>query len=1001
MPVEFRKPTVGTSFHEFVPEPERAEPTFAQIAGAAWRTENDLYAAYEGIRRPDFEEDPNHNALDIVADTKYEANLDSFAGSRSEAETRFIMERIDREEKDLQTLGDSGFKGLVAGIASSVISPTMFMPGGQLYKGVRTGQVATKTALSTGVAAAAGAAVQEGVLQANQELRTAADSAVAIGGAAILGGFLGAGAGLLSQAERKALITKLDDFQDVMEAAEVEYSNVGNSSVGAAKADTRAAQLKDEAAIEKMGIVTLQDPTIRQKLSPSVTARRAINDLAENPLENAENIDFIASSKGGSVEARMKTWQGPLAQGVDTLSDNFSKYFFGREAGRVARATAPLRSEFSGSGKLSYHEFKVEVGKAMRRGDTHEIPEVEATARAFREQIFDPGKESAIKAGLFDENVDITTAQSYLTRVYNQELIEARRNDFKAILEKHFNVERARAQQQIDELTLKGEKLDDKLKEFADFSDQEVSALVEDTIDRLLGSAPGRMDFDITQGPRGPLRERVLNIPDEKIEDFLESDVEAIARQYTRTMSADVELTSKFGDPAMKTKLDEVREEYNGLIAKAKTEKKRIELQSKKKASIRDLEAVRDRLRGTFAIPQNPSGLLVRTGRVIRNLNYVRLLGGMTISAIPDMAKPIFVHGMGRTIQDGVLPIIKNVKAFKAGAEEIKLAGTALDMSLDTRALAIADLMDNYGKHSKFERGLSEVSSKFGLVSLMAPWNAFFKQMSGNIVMTRMLKAMTADTIDPKDVRLLAASGIDRELAERIAKQFKQHGQITDGIYQPNTLNWTDDEARRALRAALVRDVDRVVVTPGQDKPLWMSTELGGLIGQFKSFGVASIQRTLLAGIQQRDAATYVGTAMMLMLGSVTYTLKEMVAGREPSTDPSVLVANGLDRSGLLGWLTDANNILEKGTRGRVGLSAITGEPISRYQSRNIYGAFLGPTADAVADVFQISGAAFADDFKESDLRKARRLLPFQNLFYLRWLFNEVEQSTAKGAGLI
>lgn len=999
MTIEFiEQSDLETSFQEFQPKPEQgAEPEFTQVSGAAMRQENDIYNAYQALTAPRFEEEDDHSPLDEVQNTKYEQYLDSFVASRSSAETEFIKTKIDTEEKDREILADAGGAGLAASIASGLISPTTFLPGGVFYKGAKTSQVALKTARSTAVAGAGAVAIQEGVLQSDQELRTGTESAVAIGAGAILAGLLGGGAAAaLSTSERQTLTKTLDNYQDVMAGLEEEFSGVGNRSVGAAQTDTRTGKLKDADFIKKLPIINQQDPSIRLKLSDSTVSRRAINDLAENPLENVENADFVASSKGGSVESRMKVWQGPLAQSLDDVSEGYKSYFFGKESGSFKRAIAPIASEVTKHNKLTYTEFKIEVGKALRRNDQHEISEVAQAAQSFRKNVFEPGKQQAIQNGLLDADVDVRTAQSYLTRVYNRELIEARRGEFKGVLQKHFEGQRLSASRQFDEMTVKGEKIDDDLAEFSNLSPAEIEGFVEDTIDRILGTAPGRTSYDLVAGPRGPLRERVLNIPDVHIENFLESDIELIGRQYTNTMSADVELASKFGEADLSTKIEEVREDYNKRISKAKTEKQRTALEAQKKDDIRDIEAVRDRLRGTYKIPDNPSGGLVRTGRVVRNLNYLRLLGGMTLSAIPDLGKVMFAHtGATNFINAGIGPMLANTKKWRIGAEEIKLAGTALDMTLDSRAMAIADVMDNYGRHSKFERMLSTGASKFGLVSLMAPWNATAKQVAGTIVMSRLLRVVSSDVISPKDIRLLASSSIDEELAGRIASEFKKHGQQEDALYLPNTLEWTDDEARRALRAAIVRDVDKVVVTPGQDKPLWMSHEVGGLIGQFKSFGVASVQRTLLAGIQQRDAAAFSGAMMMIALGGVSYGLKEKTAGRDVSDDPKVWLANAVDRSGLLGWLMDANNITEKLTGGVVGLSAVTGEQISRYQSRNVTGAFLGPTADMVADMFQVTSSAFKGDFTESDIRKTRRLIPLQNLFYLRSVLDGVESNLA------
>jgi hypothetical protein len=53
-----------------------------------------------------------------------------------------------------------------------------------------------------------------------------------------------------------------------------------------------------------------------------------------------------------------------------------------------------------------------------------------------------------------------------------------------------------------------------------------------------------------------------------------------------------------------------------------------------------------------------------------------------------------------------------------------------------------------------------------------------------------------------------------------------------------------------------------------------------------------------------------------------------------------------------------------------------------------------------VSDIFQVSGSISAGDFKQSDLRKARELLPMQNLFYIRTLFDKVEAATGDALGL-
>ncbi|MBF0324218.1 MAG: hypothetical protein HQL42_04025 [Alphaproteobacteria bacterium] len=367
----------------------------------------------------------------------------------------------------------------------------------------------------------------------------------------------------------------------------------------------------------------------------------------------------------------------------------------------------------------------------------------------------------------------------------------------------------------------------------------------------------------------------------------------------------------------------------------------------------------------------------------------------MTISSLADAARPVMVHGLTRTVGDGLTPLVTNLSGFRLAAEEAKLAGTALDMVLDTRAMQLADVWDDYGRLTKFERGLEALTSQYGLVTLMAPWNTFWKQFTGVISQTRMLQAIERyQHLAPgsRELENLAFLGIDPNGAERIARQFSMHGVRGDnGAWWANTRAWTDAEAVDAFRAALVKDIDRTIVTPGQDKPLWMSTELGKLIGQFKSFSLASTQRVALAALQDRDAATLNGVLMSVGLGMMSYAVYGTASGQALSDDPAHWVREGFDRSGLLFWLSDLNNVAGK-------WFGFTGS--SRYASRGVVDSLLGPTAGLAKDVVQATGAATRGEWKGADTHTVRRLMPLQNLFYLRRLFDTAEEGVNDALGV-
>lgn len=946
-------------------QPEEAAPSWRNLLGSAMRVQNTVISAGQALgsalerrqiraRRTALGEDePGYNPLQDIQG--YEPHARAFRDAESREDVIAIKRRIDRENEDRRTLEAGGIEGMVAQIAAGTVDPVLLIPvGGSVARSARLGEDVAQGALRAGRAGTVVSAAAEGALQATQETRTAQESAIAIGASALLSGILGGAAplvraslGNLSARTQRELTLPPSGSPDPLEPGILPLPTTG--SAGAMRVQEIEARLKGALGMEKL--VSFASPILRTVQSPSVATRRAAVELAESPFYLADNVKGIATPV--AVETRVKMWQAPLAEALEDLDRLYVQHR-------------------QGGGELSFKAFKEEVGKAMRRQDTHPLAEVQEAARTFRRKLYDPTKKEAIAVKLLPEDVQVIGADSYLSRVYNTEKISARRTEFVGIVTKWLKIDQG------------GDHL-------------ELRELAEEITDHILGTADGRIPYEAVPLKRGPARERVLNIPDVMIEDFLESDIELVSRFYSRTLIPDIELARTFGRADMKGAITRIADDYKDLIAGAKSEAERTRLAARRDADIRDLEAMRDRLRGTYAAPADPNGFFVRGARAVRNWNYLSLMGAMTESSIPDLARPVMVHGVLRTLRDGVLPMITNFRQFRLAAQEAKRAGAALDMVLDSRAMELADIGDIYGRHSAAERGMQALVERFGKWALMSPWNAALKQFSSVITQHEILAAASKGAaMSKRELEKLAMSGIDAEMAGRIAQQFNQHGE-RGSVWLANTRQWTDRQAIDAFRAAVVKDVDRTIVTPGiGDRPLWMSTELGKVIGQFKSFAFASAQRVLLAGLQQRDMAALNGTLLSVALGMGVYGLKSRASGKDTSDDPAVWVREGVDRSGVLGWLYEAGNISEKFTRGLIGPSAATGgEMASRYASRGVFGALFGPTVGRVEDIAKATGAAVSGEFSESDVRALRRLVPYQNLFYLRDLFDKAQEGAS------
>ena len=229
--------------------------------------------------------------------------------------------------------------------------------------------------------------------------------------------------------------------------------------------------------------------------------------------------------------------------------------------------------------------------------------------------------------------------------------------------------------------------------------------------------------------------------------------------------------------------------------------------------------------------------------------------------------------------------------------------------------------------------------------------------------------------------------------------QLKQHREFVDNINVAHSVDWEDQTLARMFRAAINKDVDRTIVTKGvADVPLFANSEVGKLLLQFRSFALAANQRVLIAGLQQGDTAFLSGTIFALTAGMAVYAFKELEKGNKLSDKPEKWLVEGIDRSGLFTVMMEANNIVEK--LGAPGLARLSGAPpASRFKSRNILGSFVGPTAGTVQDVAVSTNAILSNDLKKSDVRAMRRLVPYQNLFYLRRMFDEAEGKIAQELG--
>ena len=504
---------------------------------------------------------------------------------------------------------------------------------------------------------------------------------------------------------------------------------------------------------------------------------------------------------------------------------------------------------------------------------------------------------------------------------------------------------------------------------------------------------------------------------------WIEDDIEALMQVYHRGVAPDVRLAEMFGDQTMwggkqgyNIGIGDVLHEYKMKFKDARTKgsdyskinaKQKI-IQKEAEEVIRDLEATRDLIRGTYGVPNDPTRVFSKAVRVFKNFNAITQLTG-ALAALPDMIRMVMTSGFRRTL-GGMLEQYTHRQwktIMDMGMKETRAVGEGWDILLGTRAMAYADLDNIYGVFNKFEKGLQKFTAKSFIINLMSPWNQWAKAQAGINIMNRILEESinwSKGTISTTQKMKLAASGIDEKMARKIADEYKKHGQGKGGGYNDLDLKelrlaqsqlWQDLEAARALRLATQRDINISIVTPGKaDTPLWMSTEAGSLIAQYKKFGMGAFNRMLVRGLQEGDASFYGGLLGLLLMGMLIDMIRHKAFDRDYSQTkfPEKLV-NGIDRSGMLGIFMDVNNSIERLLNNKVGLRPIVGaQRAYGTDSFDKMGAILGPTVGQGEKLFNITTDWASGQHNHHTARNVRRLIPLQNVFYLDGIFDSFEQ---------
>ncbi len=803
------------------------------------------------------------------------------------------------------------------------------------------------------------------------------------------------------------------DLVDIRGSVGARRATVRGGSPGRTNYRT-AARLQGNTMKSAFGLEKIAPtPNLRLANSPFAMARYILERLTEPGWSLDKNGVGRATSTNAFSSVRADQGQANMA-----LRNTMQRYWdyvqrvSGRRQNFLERGATTI---WGTSGVMSLKQFLDEVGKAKRYAGTADaaglLPEAIEAAAEYDRRIYKPYAQRIDDSKLLIEPLQdqLVVIRRMQQGFYNRGLIrqgmalEGKARELEAGIRSESAKMAAGGNYRPDYLhrvwdqravATKANELMRILRNFGRTPD-EARLTVE-----AIGKAQPFMPFGPDSvGRAAALHQRTLaDIPDKALEAFLVHDINVVTQSYVKGTGSDLARAEHFnGDVNLERHIDHLKNEISQAIAAEPDRAKRAALAKLGDQAVQDVRDLRDMQAGTFGLSANPQAFTSRAIRVAKQFNALTQLTGF-ISSIPDLARVPMVYGINHTIGATLDALSNGMAGLKMARNDAILAGESADFVNALHAGGLSHVSDSFAATSKVERVIQHVASLQPALDFTDMFQDRLKSWASVAAGTEMLGAMerfVANRATRSDMQKLASSYIgfvddhgviDDAMIRRMVDQYHQHGLNTGRLKVANTDLWHDDpQAANLFQQALGREIRNTIaggMTPG-NIPTWMSTEMGSLLGQYRSYGFTAMSRILIPGLQGRDRQFLAGIVSMVGLGMIVDRMQSTARGENWDSKPWIgKLVGGLDRSGALGWMMDADNAMEAITFGQVGLRPSLGIG-GHGDLGHAVGALAGPTGSTAFNVFN---SVFGNPADPATRQAQQRLIPLHNIWQAKAL---------------
>ena len=362
-----------------------------------------------------------------------------------------------------------------------------------------------------------------------------------------------------------------------------------------------------------------------------------------------------------------------------------------------------------------------------------------------------------------------------------------------------------------------------------------------------------------------------------RVKDLMDRDAEQVFSSYVTQMEGRIALAQK----GIKSDAD-----YQGLVGKIRDDASSYYgagSADKIKGNLENLDVMYNMILGKSSpLVTDPTATSARLGRLLQDYNFIRLMNQVGFAQVAELGNALSIGGFRGLMQ--AMPEMRSMlKRSKNGEIEDSVARDLEAFAGIGADRLIHQAMNRYDAQDLFVQGRGDFIDKasFGIqpakrivadISGMAPITLMLERAAGRVAVATINES--AFTSRKLSAKRLAGLGLDEAMTKRVLDQIRENA-VTNpsGMFNNrkvkaiNLAQWSDEEARGAFIVAVSRWTRRSI----QQNDIgnlnrYMTTTMGKMITQFRTFMLVSYSKQTLHNIAARDFR-----AFSAMMGSVFF----------------------------------------------------------------------------------------------------------------------------------